>query len=239
MKRILCIIFAIILSLLGTRLVSAEESSKDLLGADFIDRLTFFGESTTAHLAVRSKVSRSQVWANPSGTARLDSTLSQRPLKDPKSEKFLSPVELAHRERPEFIVLSFGLNGIMEFEKNTADYLLKYQKLIDALAKASPDTRFLIQAIYPVADLSHQAEWNFSVSPAEINQRINRLNDSMKERCRALSNVDFINTSVDLWDENGFLKGSFTTDGIHLNQEAYVQILEQLRTYGRSVCAVE
>ena len=238
-KRILCIIFATVLSLLGTRIVSAEQSPKDLLGADFIDRLTFFGESTTTHLSVRSKVSRSQIWTNPSGTARLDSTTSTRPLKDPKSEKFLSPIELAQRDRPEFIVLSFGLNGIMEFEKDTEDYLAKYQKLIDALQKVSPDTRFLIQAIYPVAEMSHQVGWNFSVSPTEINHKIDRLNDRMKEHCKTLSSIDFINTSVDLRDENGFLKPSFTTDGIHLTEAAYVEILKQLRTYGRSVCAPE
>ena len=231
--------FAIVLSLWGTRLVSAEKSSTDLLGADFINRLTFFGESTTAHLAVRSKVSKTQVWTNPSGTARLDSTTSSRPLKDPKTEKFLSPIELASRDKPEFIVLSFGLNGIMEFEKNTADYLTKYQKLIDALAEVSPNTHFLIQAIYPVADLSYQVDWCFSVTPAEINQKINLLNNRMKEHCKTLSNADFLNTSASLSDENGFLKPCFTTDGIHLTEAAYVEILEQFRAYGRSICMVE
>ena len=231
--------FAIVLSLLGTRLVSAEESSTDLLGADFINRLTFFGESTTAHLAVRSKVSKKQIWTNPSGTARLDSTTPSRPLKDPKNEKFLSPIELTSRDKPEFIVLSFGLNGIMEFEKNTADYLTKYQKLIDALAEVSPDTHFLIQAIYPVADLSHQVGWCFSVTPAEINQKINLLNNCMKEHCKTLSNADFLNTSANLSDENGFLKPCFTTDGIHLTEAAYVEILEQFHAYGRSICMAE
>ncbi len=239
MKRIFCIIFATVLLFGGTRSVSAEQSTKDLLGADFIDRLTFFGESTTSHLVQRSQVSRTQVWTNPSGTAKLGSTIADRPIRDPRSDRFLSPVELARRDHPEFIVLSFGLNGIMEFEKNTDDYLKKYQKLIDALAEASPSTQFILQSVYPVADLSHQSDWQFSVSPSEINQKINRLNDCIKKHCQTLSNADFIDTSVHLKDENGFLMPSFTTDGIHLTEGAYDEILAQFREYAKSLSVTE
>lgn len=239
MKRILCMIFATVLLLGGTITVSAEQSPKDSFGADFIDRLTFFGESTTAHLSQRSKVSRERVWTNPSGTARLDSTIADRPIRDPKSEGFLSPVELACREQPEFIVLSFGLNGIMEFEKDTADYLRKYQKLIDALAKASPNTRFLIQSVYPVADLPHQSDWQFSVSPSEINKKIDRLNDCLKKHCQTLSNADFLDTSIDLKDETGYLMPTFTTDGIHLTERAYDEILAQFREYAKRLSGAE
>ena len=239
MKKLLCILFATVSLFLGTISVSAEQSTKDSLGADFITRLTFFGESTTTHLSQRSKVSRMQVWANPSGTARLDSTLANRPLQDPTNDRFLSPVELAEREQPEFIVLSFGLNGIMDFEKDTADYLKKYQKLIDALSEVSPHTHFLIQSVYPVADRSHQTDWRFSVSPSEINQKIECLNSCMKQHCQTLSNADFVDTSINLKDKNGFLRPSYTTDGIHLTEEAYHEILAQFCEYGKSLSISE
>jgi len=239
MKRKLCIIFAIVLCFWETFPVSADQSTKDLLGVDFVDRLTFFGESTTSHLASRSQVSSAQVWTNPSGTARLDSTTADRPIKDPKTGQLLSPVELARRDQPEFIVLSFGLNGIMEFEKNTADYLTKYQKLIDALSKASPSTRFLIQSVYPVAELSCQTDWRFSVSPSQINSKINLLNDCMKEHCHTVSNADFVDTSVHLKDGNGFLQRSYTTDGIHLNESAYEEILKVFREFAKSLCLTD
>ncbi len=239
MKKIVCILFATVSLFLGTISVSAEQSTKDSLGADFIDRLTFFGESTTTHLLHRSKVSRTQVWANPSGTARLDSTISDRPIQDPRSERFLSPVELAEREQPEFIVLSFGLNGIMDFEKDSADYLKKYQKLIDALSKASPHTHFLIQSVYPVADRPHQSDWRFSVSPLEINRKVEHLNNRMKEHCQTLPNADFVDTSINLKDKDGFLRPSYTTDGIHLTEDAYHEILAQFCEYGKSLSSTE
>ncbi len=233
--KLLCIIFATILCFSGRLHVSADQSNKDLLGADFVDLLTFFGESTTSHLACRSKVSKARVWTNSSGTARLDSTIASRPIQDPRSGQLVTPVELASREQPEFLVLSFGLNGIMTFAGNTDDYLTKYQKLIDALAKVSPNTHFFIQAIYPVADSAHQSDWQFSVSPSQINQKINLLNDCLEGYCRGLSNVDFVDTSVHLKNEQGFLSASFTTDGIHLNESAYNEILERFREYGESL----
>ena len=219
--------------------VSAVRSSEESDGADFLEQLTFFGESTTTHLRQRSCIDNDRVWANASGTAKLDSNLANRPLFDLKSNYYMTPTELAQRDQPDFLVLSFGLNGIMDFSEHPDDYLKKYQKLIDALAEASPSTQFIIQSVYPVADLSHQSDWQFSVSPSEINQKINRLNDCIKGHCQTLSNADFIDTSIHLKDEKGFLMPSFTTDGIHLTERAYDEILAQFREYSKSLSVTE
>ncbi len=228
MKRTLCcILIAVILFGHGIP-VSAEPSDSDPFGADFMDGVFFFGESTTVHLRSRSKLSPRQVWADSSGTARLDSNLAYKPLKDAKTGQDVTPVELARRDQPSCLVLSFGLNGIMEFSEHPEPYLKKYQKLIDLLREASPNTLFLIQSIYPVAQEDLQSDWRFSVSPKEINAKIQRLNRVLSEYCRDLSNVDFIDTSCKLKDENGFLRRELTTDGIHLNESAYSMILQSI-----------
>ena len=228
-------IIMIVLCFCGTVPLGADQSQKDPFGADFIDGLTFFGESTTAHLQKRSSLRPEQVWANDSGTARLDSTLAQRPIRDAKTGDLISPIEAAERDTPDFLVLCFGLNGIMEFSQNPQDYLQKYQKLTDALSEASPNTRFLIQSVYPVAREEHQADWKFSVSAQEINQKIVLLNGHLERFCEGLSNVDFVDTSCKLTDSEGFLREDFTTDGIHLTSTAYALVLRCFSDYGNTV----
>lgn len=227
-KTLFCLIFAIALFFGHYTNVSAEQSEKDPFGADFMDRVAFFGESTTVHLRQRSAIPDHRVWADRSGTARLDSNLAYKPLTDAKTGRSMTPIELAQRDQPSYLVLSFGLNGIMDFSADPGQYLKKYQKLMDLLSDASPDTHFLIQSIYPVAQKDLQADWRFSVSPQEINEKIDLLNHHLEEYSGTLSNADFIDTSCKLKDANGFLRQDLTTDGIHLNEMAYDLILSSI-----------
>ncbi len=227
-KRLFCLILFTALCLGHNTNVSAEPSWKDPFGADFMNGVAFFGESTTVHLRQRSSVPADRVWADRSGTARLDSNLAYRPLTDAKSGQSMTPIELAQRDQPSYLVLSFGLNGIMDFSADPDQYLKKYQKLMDLLSEASPDTCFLIQSVYPVAQKDLQADWRFSVPPDEINEKIDLLNGYLEKHCDTLSNANFIDTSCKLKDPNGFLRRELTTDGIHLNVAAYRLILSSI-----------
>lgn len=193
----------------------------------FLDRLTFFGESTTTHLRNRGGIPRERVWSGDAGTAKLDASLLHRPLRF--EEGLLTPTEAASRYTPEILVLSFGLNGILYFSEHPDSYIKQYRSLIDSLSAASPHTRFLIQSVYPVAE--HPAEWSFSCSPKEINERIALLNRHLPELCRALPSTALIDTASSVTDEHGFLREEFTTDGIHLNESAYRAILGVISAY--------
>ena len=205
-----------------------EQTPRGVFDADFFNRAVFFGESTTTHIRSRSRIRSHQVWANASGTARLDSTLTQRPLCDPRDGSPVTLTDLASREQPDWMVLSFGLNGIMHFSENRDEYLACYQKLIGTISQASPVTRFVIQSVYPVAREEHQADWKFTEPPQAINQRIILLNGWLSDWCRPMKNAVFADTSCVLTDSDGYLRSDFTTDGIHLNEAAYTEILAAL-----------
>lgn len=199
---------------------------------DPVTRMTFFGESTTAHLALRGGIDATHVWSNDSGTMKLDSGILSRTLTDPVTHRSSTVSEAIAERKPEILVLSFGLNGVMNFSEHPEIYLRNYRKLIDAVRKASPGTRILIQSVYPVAELSHQSDWRFSVSPAEINQKLNGLNQCLREFCEADPGLSYLDTAAVLRDADGFLRADFTTDGIHLTEAAYSEILRVLRESG-------
>lgn len=228
MKHVFCIFLVIPLLFQGIPNVNAEQSFEELIGVDFLSELIFFGESTTTHLRCRSKLRSSQIWANESGTARLDSNLAYRPVIDPQSRRHALPVDLAKELQPKYLVLSFGLNGIAAFSQDVDDYLRKYQKLMDDFSQVSPNTRFLIQSIYPVAIAELQQNWSFNDTPKAINEKIELLNNSLQAYCKGLENADFIDTSCVLKDDAGFLRSDCTTDGIHLTEAAYQIILKEI-----------
>ena len=228
-QSIILILLTAAICLIATApIVGIEQTPRGGFDADFFGRAVFFGESTTAHLRNRSRISPKQVWANSSGTAKLDSTLTERPLVDPEGGAPITLPQLAARETPPWMVLSFGLNGIMTFSRDREFYLTQYQKLMQTLSLASPETQFLIQSVYPVAREALQKDWKFSEPPHEINRRISLLNGWLSEMCQETEKAVFVDTSFVLKDSEGYLRDDFTTDGIHLNEQAYEAILGRL-----------
>ncbi len=188
----------------------------------------FFGESTTAHLAARGVLPKSMVWANDSGTMRLDASTASRTINDPQSGEPIGFLQAIEEHQPRLLVLSFGLNGIMHFSEFPDQYIGNYRKLIEKVQERSPETAVIVQSIYPVADIAYQSNWQFSVTPKEINDRIETLNPKLIALCEELPNVRYIDTASTIRDNLGFLAPAFTTDGIHFTKAAYEKILSHL-----------
>lgn len=210
----------------------AELTSTGDFGAAYLDRMVFLGESTTAHLRSRGGLRPEQIWANESGTMKLDSTLLSRPIQDAASGNSITIPQAAELYQPEYLVLSFGLNGVMGFIQNRDSYLGNYRTLIDRVRQVSPGTRIIVQSVYPVAEMTSQTDWKFSVPPEQINANLQTINGWLKELCQDIPSVRFADTASVLRDDTGFLRSDYTTDGIHLTKSAYDEILLYLRTHG-------
>lgn len=209
--------------------MGAEEPLRET-GEDLTCRMIFLGESTTAHLRSRGVLPGGtetvQVWANRSGTMMLDSRAATATILYPETGEELTILEATARKKPEFLVLSFGLNGIIGFRTDPALYVRCYQKLISALHEASPETAVILQTVYPVA--KEQADWKFSLPPAEINRAIRELNERLPEIAGAFPFAAVADTASVLPDAEGFLRAEYSEDGIHLTQDAYRAVLAYL-----------
>lgn len=202
-------------------------------GMDYIDRMIFFGESTTAHLKARGVLSggtaTQQVWQDESGTRTLTSKITSEPLIYPPTGEYLTVAEACRRTRPEYLVLSFGLNGIWGFVNDPERYVFCYGKLIDAVREASPDTAILLQTVYPVRENTV-----FSTDAVTLNRHIEEINRLLPLVCAAHENVSIVDTASVLRDTNGALAAEYATeDGIHLTAAAYQSILYYLRTHAK------
>ncbi len=202
-------------------------------GTEYLDRMIFFGESTTAHLTSRGVLSggkeTQQVWKDPSGTKRLSSAILSETIIYPPTGEALTLAEALAKEQPEYMVLSFGLNGITEFVANKNSYVRNYSNLIKAIQAASPNTKIILQSVYPVT--SACAAWN--EDGTTISEYTRTLNTWLPEIAAAYENVRYADTASVLTDAQGCLDIGFdeSGDGIHLTASAYEQILYYLRTH--------
>ena len=200
-------------------------------GMEYIDSMIFFGESTTAHLRARGVLSGGtstrQVWADASGTRMLSSRTTSEPITYPETGEALTIAEACERAKPEYLVLSFGLNGITGFVANKTSYVNSYNKLINAVKQASPNTKIILQTVYPVCRAD-----GFTVDTATLNAHIQMLNSWLPEIAAAHENVRVADTASVLYNSEGMLAASFDNgDGIHLTRSAYEEILAYLRTH--------
>ena len=222
-----CAFFTVLSCIFTQNASSFFLSEQSLQSGGLPSSAVFFGESTTTHWQARGSLPKHMVWANESGTMRLDSTLLSRKISDPETGASVSFADALKKYQPPYLILSFGLNGIQDFSKNRELYIGNYRKLIEYVLQNSPKTEILLQTVYPVARAEYQTDWNFSESPEIINQKIMLLNQWLEELCHALDTVRLLDTAAVLRDSNGYLSPTDTTDGIHLTSEAY----EKLRSY--------
>ena len=188
----------------------------------------FFGESTTAHLArsggiLDTDAHRGRVWRDESGTRYLDARILSSPVlyyEGNRAEK-IPFAEAVERAQPRVIVLSFGLNGVTRWSRDPEAFLRNYRTLIEGIRARSPNTKMILQSVYPVGENTV-----FSLSKGELNRQICNLNVHIEKLAQEYENTEYVNTAALLFDASGALSATFDSgDGIHLTNEAYRMIL--------------
>ncbi len=207
-------------------------------GWAYLSRLIFYGESTTAHLSRSggvldgSDAERRMVWKDENtGTFTLDDSAIENAIhyypKDGSDKVRILLSEALQREKPEFLVLNIGINGLVYFHGHKNAYLRDYNALLDGIRKASPDTKIILQTIYPVGDGQH-----FTDDKETANAYIRTLNGWLAEIAAAHTDVRIADTASVLTDDAGNLIAEYDNgDGVHLTNAAYEEILLYLRTH--------
>lgn len=218
-----------VLLLLGILTVPTQAENREpfVLPANEKDTLSgvyFFGESTTAHLArvggvLDTDEYRGKILRDESGTRYLDMRILSSPVIY-EGEK-ISFADAIKRAQPRVLVLSFGLNGITRWTHDPEVFLRNYRALIDDVLSRSPNTKILLQSVYPVGENT-----SFSAHTQEVNRQISDLNSHISSLAKEYQSIEYVNTATLLTDADGALNAAYDVgDGIHLTNEAYRIIL--------------
>lgn len=196
-------------------------------GQEYIDKLIFVGDSTTyglkAYGALSGGKNTTQVWTPKSGTYSLNALVATYKIVYPPTGEEMTVAEAAALAKPEYMVITLGVNygvpycGESEFKKY-------YRMLLDAVIAASPDTKIILQSIYPVATNSEYRDIT--------NPRIDVANGWVESLAEEYD-LKYLDTNSSLKDADGYLIYSYQNgDGLHMNTSGLNAILHYIRTHG-------
>ncbi len=201
--------------------ISAESATMER-ETDILEQLCFLGDSTTAHMRSRAPLgSGNLLFVTKERYLNLDSKILNTKLEDPRSGALQTIPELMASHQPRYLLITLGIDYAVYYYRDNQQALGRcYEKLLDAIRQASPDTRIILGAIFPVT----------ADSASITNEMIDRANDTIRELAAARG-LPFADNNAILKDKSGYLLPAFcsSADGIHLTESAYRKIFEHLR----------
>ncbi len=209
---------------------AAAISTAEPLPEDLLDRLVFFGDSTTYgffrynlnNTGVYEKnyytLKASQIWVPQERTFYLGNLFTAEIALSEDQKMTLS--EAARTYRPEYLLLTVGINGLCQWnEENFSRY---YEKMIDLVEEASPDTTILLHSVYPTASNIGGRLTGFT------NDKIDRLN-SWIQKIAEKRGLFYLDSASALKDERGCLPLAYQNgDGLHLNTQGFNAVLKNI-----------
>ena len=195
-------------------------------GQEYIDKLTFLGDSTTYGLRYYKMLSggtdTTQVWTPTNGTLTLSYYATATiPYPAPGGTE-ITIQEAARQAQPEYLVITLGVNGVSFMNEET--FKDCYTKLIQNILEVSPNTKIICNSIYPVGrSYEYLADIN--------NNKITAANEWIKA-VAAETGTRYSDTCSVLKDSEGWLRDDYQNgDYIHLNSDGFTAVLNYLRTH--------
>ena len=196
---------------------------------DPVERMTFFGDSTTAHLALRGGIPQERVWSGVGSTVLFETVNAVKCVHLQKENRDLSLAEAVALKKPRILVITVGVSGGAG-RLSRESFVSIYRELLLSVRKASPETKLLVQSLLPLSDQSVKHYKRLT------KEAVVQANGWVWELCAELQ-IPYVDTHAKLIDPNtGYLKPEYQNDEyMHLTAQAYEVILANLRAYAKEI----
>ena len=189
--------------------------------AKYLENIVFVGDSTTYGLYAYGYLDRSQIWVPKNGTLALFLATTE-PLFDSTDGSELTLYEMSLKHKPKYMVITLGVNGVSFLaEEYFKGY---YESVINEVKRASPNTKIILQSIYPLCS-------NYDTSNGINNIVIFKGNGMIAEIAKKYK-LPYLNTASEFVDGTGYRPIEYTNgDGLHLSPAGYEFILKYIETH--------
>ncbi len=197
-------------------------------GSFYLNSIVFTGDRTIAGLSysgvLEGDVETKQVWRSEGDDLPLDNNLDIATVLCGE-EKGLSIADAAALRRPDYIVITVGLNNGVAYctKESFKNY---YGSLIDAITATAPETRVMLQSVFPVS--KNYEKNNNGIDVSKIKTANQWISELAYEK-----GVRYLHTYEALSDTDGYLKTNYDSgDGMTLSQAGYEAMALYIRTHG-------
>ena len=194
-------------------------------GQSYINSMIFLGDRTVSAMASADSDLAKQIWSGESGDLSLDFSVDTATVVFPESGESLSVSAAVARKKPDYLLITLGANNGVSYcnEEKFKEY---YGKLITAITESSPDTKIILQSVFPVSK-DHEKQ-----DPTLTNRKIDEANGWIESLAEEMG-VRYLHTASALKNDGGALDPAYDSgDGITLNASGYAKVLDYVRSHG-------
>ena len=131
--------------------------------------------------------------------------------------------------RPSKVFINIGTNDLSWADKSISGIMDNYDKIITGIEKALPDVLIYLMAYYPV-NYEAAAENMKECLRIRNNEKLTTANAEVKKLAEK-HGQRYIDINKNLKDEQGRLKAEFTIEGLHMNENGYRAIYDDIMAY--------
>lgn len=198
-----------------TRLAQTDD-----MGQEYVDQFVFLGDSTTHGLGYYNVVDPNQVWTPKSGTLTL-ALWDTATIVYPEDKTEISIAEAVAKKKPAYMLVTLGVNGVSFMDEAT--FTKTYTALVNTIKQQSPDTKIILNSIYPIAVADYSGI---------TNEKINTANTWI-EKLAVDTGVRYLDSESAVKDSTGMMPMDISNDKkLHMNEKGYKLVIKYLRTHG-------
>ncbi|MBP0964243.1 MAG: lysophospholipase [Oscillospiraceae bacterium] len=146
------------------------------------------------------------------------------------SDELLAVIDVCATDlMPSKVFINIGTNDLSWSSIPISQLMDNYDKIITAIEKAVPDVKIYLMAYYPV---------NFEAASEEMkeclkirtNEKINAANAEVKKLAEK-HGQRYIDINRNLKDDRGRLKAEYTIEGMHINEDGYRAVYDDIMAF--------
>ncbi len=195
-------------------------------GDGYLKSIVFICDKTlTSITSYEKNITSDQIWTGTDGTLTLDRGISGASVVTAERPDGISIPSAIESSKPQYVIITVGIeNGVNHCtEEKFKEY---YSDLVSKIRTASPDTKIILQSIFPVSKNAEKED------PSISNDRIDTANQYISSLAEELS-VRYLNTASALKGEDGRLAPDYDSgNGIILNEAGFRTVVDYIKTHG-------
>ena len=198
-------------------------------GRFYTETIIFLGDTTVSPMrdvnVLQGIGEQVQIWTDEDGTLPLASNIDRTEIVIQSLEKNAYIADAVAEINPQYLLITVGIENGVRYctETQFKDY---YTKLIVAVKEASPETKIIVNSIFPVSRKYEKKTSGISMD------KIDTANGWIVEIAEE-QGIRYLDSTTVLKSSKGYLKSEYDSgDGLHLNAEGYKAFLNYVRTHG-------
>lgn len=131
--------------------------------------------------------------------------------------------------KPSKIFINIGTNDLSDSRISISELMENYDKIISEIEAKLPEAIIYLMAYYPV-NYEAAAENMKECLKIRNNEKIRTANAEVKKLAEKHSQR-YIDINKNLTDEQGRLKAEYTIEGLHINEDGYRAVYDDIMVY--------